>query len=209
MASSASTGVPEAEVQPIERVVTFREVKTQLTQLQTQLEKAREQVDAELQAANNDIVGLKEEVDNFKVLRYNELREKGVLRKVVEDQGAEIENLKKLLLCKDKEIEELEKRVNQKDEELQTSKKEISDLTEAFGKLKVESNTKIENFKKMAIGVSPVRGIEGLFQPQQHRIQEQKEAEDEADTSGMGRGHRVKKATRRFGGEEVDRLQPQ
>ena len=245
----------DAVVQLTERYV---QLKTQLDRL----EKAREQVDADLQAANYKVAGLKEalcqseeqsrvkidsleklisskeeengelerkiikandeidakerEVDNFKALRHKELREKGdelqlANEKIAqleddiskskaseEDNLAKIDNLKKLIICKDRENEELEKRFNQasndcqakqqeidsckalrhkelreKGEELQTSKKEISNLTETLGKLEEENNSKIENLKKL---VNCKDGeIKELEKTQQHLVQEQKE----------------------------------
>jgi len=170
--------------------------------------------------ANDEVDAKEREVDNFKALRHKELREKSEELKLAkeemshleevlrgekllllaseEENQTKIDNLKKLILCKDKENEELEKIVSkasndvhakqqeidnhkalrhkelrEKGEELQTSKKEISQLTETLGKLEEENNTKIDNQKKL-INCKD-REIEELEKTQQHLIQEHKD----------------------------------
>ena len=174
------------------------------------------ELERRISTANDEVDAKEREVDNFKALRHKELRENDkelrlakeeisqleeALRKSrisEEDNHAKIDNLKKLILCKDEENEELEKRVGkavndacakqqeldghkalrhkelrEKGEELQMSKKEISQLTEALGKLEEENNAKIDNIKKL-INCKD-REIEELEKTQQHLIQEHKE----------------------------------
>ena len=170
-------------------------------------------LDKRARQANDAKDAMEREVDNYKALRHKELREKGeelkaahekvthlteAIGKAEDENKAMVENLKKLVLCKDKENEELEKRLleakdeisakqqeiesnktqrhkdlREKCEELQSANKRISSLTEDLSKSEEENKVKIDNMKKLLLCKD--KEIEELEKAQQYMAQEHKD----------------------------------
>ena len=137
-----------------------------------------EELEKRVSKATNDACAKQQELDSHKALRHKELREKGeelqtskkeisqlteALCKLEEENNAKIDNLKKLINCKDREIEELEKtqqhliqehkeqieaRSIDYDTELRMKNSLIQNLEKEMSRIKVEHKAQLENFNK-------------------------------------------------------------
>ena len=145
----------DAVVQLTERYV---QLKTQMDRL----EKAREQVDIDLQAANNEIAGFKQalckseeqshlKIDSLEKLVSSKEEEKGELEKKILKANDEID-------AKEREVDNFKalrhRELREKDDEIRSANEKITLLEDILSQSKAseeDSRAKIDNFKKLII----------------------------------------------------------
>ena len=183
-------------------------------------DKENEELEKKVSKASDDARAKQQELDNHKALRHKELREKGeelqtskkeisrlteALGKLEEENNSKVDNLKKLIICKDREIEELEKtqqhmiqeqkeliearsidydtELRKKNSLIQNLEAEVSRVNEAHkfavGNLREQNENMADNMKKLLLDKE--KEMEEL----KHRLELKKRvirANDEADS---------------------------